>query len=84
MQGIPTVSRAVINKKGSGADARYNLLVEGYNLLSVMATPGVVGSRTTSNHIIEVMTVRHTPHRTHRTHRTHTHTHTHTQHTAVY
>lgn len=56
IRGIPTVSRAVINKKGSGADARYNLLVEGYNLLSVMATPGVVGSRTTSNHIIEVMT----------------------------
>ncbi|ELR16951.1 DNAdirected RNA polymerase subunit A [Acanthamoeba castellanii str. Neff] len=50
------VDGAVINKKGSGADARYNLLVEGYNLLSVMATPGVVGSRTTSNHIIEVMT----------------------------
>ncbi len=48
------MSRAVINKKGS----EYNLLVEGYNLLAVMATPGVVGTKTTSNHIMEVQDVR--------------------------
>lgn len=52
----------MINKKGSGTDARYNLLVEGYDLLSVMATPGVIGTRTSSNHIIEVMEVRISPH----------------------
>lgn len=63
VQGIPTVNRAVITKsdgtstagsgKGSPAGA-YKLLVEGYDLLRVMGTPGVRGTATTSNHIIEV------------------------------
>jgi DNA-directed RNA polymerase III subunit RPC1 len=32
----------------------YNLLVDGHNLLGVMTTPGIKGSHTTSNHIVEV------------------------------
>jgi len=49
--GIPSVSRAVINDDGN---KRYNLLVEGYDLLGVMGTVGVKGTEATSNHIIEV------------------------------
>jgi len=52
VRGISTVSRAVISKS---KDGRFELLVEGYDLLSVMATTGVVGIRTFSNHIIETM-----------------------------
>ncbi len=33
---------------------RYKLLVEGYDLLAVMGTPGIDGRETVSNHIIEV------------------------------
>lgn len=33
---------------------RYHLLVEGYGLAAVMGAPGIDGSRTRSNHIIEV------------------------------
>ena len=33
---------------------RYEVLVEGRNLTAVMGTLGVVGSRTTTNHIMEV------------------------------
>ncbi|KAG8082497.1 hypothetical protein GUJ93_ZPchr0014g47527 [Zizania palustris] len=50
VKGIPTVERAVINKIGD----RYNLLVEGTNLLAVMGTPGVDAMKTKSNHIMEV------------------------------
>eukprot|EP00301_Raphidiophrys_heterophryoidea_P004750 c12041_g1_i1.p1 GENE.c12041_g1_i1~~c12041_g1_i1.p1 ORF type:complete len:1414 (+),score=363.96 c12041_g1_i1:42-4244(+) len=50
--GIPSVDRAVIHKKKDNVS--YELLVEGSNLLRVMATMGVDGRRTTSNHIIEV------------------------------
>eukprot|EP01138_Halocafeteria_seosinensis_P010093 gb/GECG01010307.1/.p1 GENE.gb/GECG01010307.1/~~gb/GECG01010307.1/.p1 ORF type:complete len:1523 (+),score=185.46 gb/GECG01010307.1/:1-4569(+) len=50
--GIPTVNRAVITKNESGD--RYKLLVEGYDLLKVMGTPGIVGTQTKSNHIIEI------------------------------
>lgn len=49
--GIPSVQRAVINDNNDGS---YNLLVEGYGLLDVMSTEGVVSSKTTSNHIIEI------------------------------
>jgi len=56
VRGIPTVSRAVINKKKQGDEVRYNLLVEGDDLLHVMSTPGVVGTKTTCNHIMEVET----------------------------
>ncbi|KAL6060056.1 DNA-directed RNA polymerase subunit [Balamuthia mandrillaris] len=54
VRGIPTVSRAVINKKKQDGDTIFHLLVEGYDLLGVMGTPGVVSSETTSNHIMEV------------------------------
>ena len=37
--------------QGSG---KYNLLVEGVNLLAVMGTEGVDGTQTTSNHVIEI------------------------------
>jgi DNA-directed RNA polymerase beta' subunit len=50
VQGIPTVDRAVINDCGNG---EYNLLVEGTNLQRVMATAGVLGTQTTTNHVME-------------------------------
>ena len=52
--GIPSVQRAVINDNNDGS---YNLLVEGYGLLDVMSTKGVVAQKTTSNHIIEISKV---------------------------
>ncbi|KAH9324359.1 hypothetical protein KI387_004537, partial [Taxus chinensis] len=50
VKGISTVERAVINQdKG-----KYNLLVEGTNLASVMGMEGVDGRNTKSNHVIEI------------------------------
>ncbi|GAX79763.1 hypothetical protein CEUSTIGMA_g7204.t1 [Chlamydomonas eustigma] len=51
VMGIPSVERAVINKE---KDGRYNLLVEGTNLQAVMATAGVLGLKTTTNHVAEI------------------------------
>ncbi|KAH9999782.1 beta and beta-prime subunits of DNA dependent RNA-polymerase [Russula vinacea] len=52
VKGVPSISRAVINAKGSeGA------LVEGYGLQKVMTTEGIVGEYTSSNHIMEVAQV---------------------------
>lgn len=51
VMGIPTVERAVINREEGG---RYHLLVEGTNLQAVMATAGVTGARTTTNHVFEI------------------------------
>jgi len=53
VKGISTISRAVINKSEDDSET-FNLVVEGYGLKEVMLTPGVISSRTTSNHIIEV------------------------------
>ena len=50
VQGIPSVSRAVINDLGGGT---FNLVVEGTNLQAVMAVEGVDGARTTTNHVME-------------------------------
>ena len=50
VQGIPSVSRAVINDMGSG---KYNLVVEGINLQAVMGVEGVKGTHTTTNHVME-------------------------------
>lgn len=50
VKGIPTIDRAVINCQKD----KYNLLVEGTNLLAVMGTPGVDASKTKSNHIMEI------------------------------
>ena len=59
VSGIPTVNRAVVNineKPGQDDDGkeRYHLLVEGLGLLDVMSTPGVQGTKTKTNHIMEV------------------------------
>ena len=50
VQGIPSVTRAVINDLGKG---RYSLVVEGTNLQAVMGTEGVKGAETTTNHVME-------------------------------
>jgi len=57
VKGIPTVGRAVIREFQSKPVKRYELMVEGADLRSVMATPGVDGQRATCNHIIEVQHV---------------------------
>ncbi|XP_076809232.1 DNA-directed RNA polymerase III subunit RPC1-like [Clavelina lepadiformis] len=55
VQGLQEVSRAVIHiDESSSSKERYKLLVEGNALGGVMATPGVIGERTTSNNTIEV------------------------------
>ena len=54
LQGLPTVSRAVINIDDTRKPPRYYLLVEGDNMREVMATYGVKGTSTTSNNILEV------------------------------
>lgn len=51
---MPSVSRAVIHLDEKSASSKYKLLVEGNNLLQVMATPGVKGTHTTSNNTYEV------------------------------
>ncbi|ONM16384.1 DNA-directed RNA polymerase III subunit 1 [Zea mays] len=54
VKGIPTVERVVIDEvKVNNATERYQLLVEGTNLLAVMGTPGVDARKTKSNHIME-------------------------------
>lgn len=64
VEGIPTVSRAVINEEEVPMEGcpektrtRFYLLVEGYGLQEVMCSPGVDGRDTKSNHIIEVQQV---------------------------
>ncbi|KAA8492229.1 DNA-directed RNA polymerase III subunit RPC1 [Porphyridium purpureum] len=51
VSGIASVERVVINDKGS---SQYELLVEGDDLLGVMAVAGVRGTHVTCNHIISV------------------------------
>ncbi|XP_063934286.1 DNA-directed RNA polymerase III subunit rpc1-like isoform X3 [Zophobas morio] len=57
--GIPSISRAVINDRGSASSAlpRYNLLAEGVGLRRVMTTRGVNGLQTETNHIMEMVDV---------------------------
>lgn len=59
VQGIPTVSRAVINEETDANTKKklYYLLVEGYGLQDVMTTPGVDAKLTKSNHIMEMQKV---------------------------
>lgn len=54
--GIPTVERAVINteKDTERGGEKYVLLVEGTDLRRVMATAGVKGTHTTTNHVAEI------------------------------
>ncbi|VAH84342.1 unnamed protein product [Triticum turgidum subsp. durum] len=56
VKGIQTVERAVVNpvKGRDKTIERYNLLVEGTNLLAVLGAPGVDAMKTKSNHIMEV------------------------------
>lgn len=56
VRGLSSVTRAVINKGGMNSKEdkdSFNLIVEGTNLLDVMAIDGVVGEETTTNHIME-------------------------------
>lgn len=54
MAGLPNVSRAVIAIDDTVAPAKYKLCVEGAGLREVMATYGVIGTKTRSNNIWEV------------------------------
>jgi DNA-directed RNA polymerase III subunit RPC1 len=56
IKGLPTVSRAIISIDDSsgGKIPKYKLFVEGDNLREVLATPGVLGKKTTSNNTYEV------------------------------
>ncbi|EJS41719.1 rpo31p [Saccharomyces arboricola H-6] len=54
VKGLPDISRAVINIRDNG---KRELLVEGYGLRDVMCTDGVIGSKTTTNHVLEVFSV---------------------------
>ncbi|KAI5961248.1 RPO31 [Candida pseudojiufengensis] len=51
IEGLPNIFRAVINIKDDG---KKELLVEGYGLKEVMNTEGIVGTKTTTNHVLEV------------------------------
>lgn len=48
--------RAVITEKKGGGGAK-QLFVEGYGLLKVMTTDGIIGEKTTANNIMEVAQV---------------------------
>ncbi|TIB84727.1 beta and beta-prime subunits of DNA dependent RNA-polymerase [Wallemia mellicola] len=54
--GIPGITRAIININEK-ENKRKELLVEGYGLLDVMTTEGIIGTRTSSNHVMEVQNV---------------------------
>ncbi|HMC99055.1 MAG TPA: hypothetical protein VKH37_02850, partial [Ferruginibacter sp.] len=52
-QGVPSISRAVISELDK-EPGHYQLLVEGYGLRDVMNTEGIVGTRTTTNHVADM------------------------------
>ncbi|CAN7998226.1 unnamed protein product, partial [Ixodes hexagonus] len=54
IKGIPSTSRAVIHADDTGPTTTYRLLVEGDGLREVIATYGVLGTRTSSNNTSEV------------------------------
>lgn len=54
VKGFPDISRAVINVKD---DDTKGLLIEGYGLKNVMATDGVIASKTKTNHVLEIFQV---------------------------
>lgn len=55
VKGIHSINRAVINEEdGEDGKKSFHLLVEGYGLAEVMGSPGVDGSKTSTNHVIEV------------------------------
>ncbi|KAJ3513331.1 hypothetical protein NLJ89_g3010 [Agrocybe chaxingu] len=61
VKGVPSIQRAVINIKDkdndNGKKGDKELLVEGYGLQRCMTTEGVIGEKTSSNHVIEVAKV---------------------------
>lgn len=54
VNGFADISRAVINIRDDG---KKELLVEGYGLRDVMITDGVIGTKTSTNHILEMRQV---------------------------
>lgn len=54
LKGISNISRAVIHEEDDNGEVQYKLLVEGDNLREVMATPGIIGKRCTSNNTFQV------------------------------
>ena len=51
------MNRAIIHiddSQGGASNQKYKLFVEGDNLREVLATPGVLGKKTTSNNTYEV------------------------------
>lgn len=52
VKGLPDVSRAVININEKSK--KKELLIEGFGLKEVMATEGIIGTQTYTNHILEV------------------------------
>ena len=53
--GIPSVNRVVVNEeRGDDQKTKYHLLVEGYGLETVLGSPGVDPTSTTTNHVAEV------------------------------
>ncbi|KAF6008996.1 DNA-directed RNA polymerase III subunit [Brettanomyces bruxellensis] len=54
VKGLPEVAKAVINVRDDG---KKELLVEGYGLKDVMATDGVIATKTKTNHVIEIFHV---------------------------
>ena len=54
VKGLPEISRAVINVKD---DDTKGLLIEGYGLKNVMATDGIIATKTKTNHILEIYQV---------------------------
>ncbi|KAG5357864.1 DNA-directed RNA polymerase III subunit RPC1 [Yarrowia sp. B02] len=55
VKGFTDISRAVINIREK--DNTHELLVEGYGLRHVMTTSGVIGTQTSTNHVLEVKEV---------------------------
>jgi DNA-directed RNA polymerase III subunit RPC1 len=53
VQGIPSISRAVISEIEK-TPGHYHLLVEGYGLREVMNTEGIIGRRTSTNHVADM------------------------------
>ncbi|PVU99530.1 hypothetical protein BB559_000640 [Furculomyces boomerangus] len=54
VNGYQQIVRSVISDNGKGV---YDLLVEGYGLRDVINTDGIIGTKTTSNHIMEMQSV---------------------------
>ena len=54
IKGIKTVARAIIAEQDNTAVKSYKLLIEGTDMRAAIGIRGLIGERTTSNHIMEV------------------------------